>query len=112
MRTNRKDNMVNERPGKDIAALNEIARAAMWSLEFEQLLDLATTRLADLPGVEEALLLVLESDPSGPFGVCVAGSLAVGSETDRTGSPDCCRIITSSPRGGLFEKPASCDSCC
>ena len=61
MRTNRKDNMVNESPGKDIAALNEIARPAMSSLEFEQLLDLVTTRLADLHGVEEALLFVPKS---------------------------------------------------
>ena len=62
VRTNKKDNAVNESPGKEIAALNEIARATMSSLDFEQVLLLVRTRLAGLLGAEEILIFAPESD--------------------------------------------------
>lgn len=63
MQTNKKDNVANESPIREIAALNdEIAQAVTSSLEFGQLLDLVTTRLAGLLGAETVLLFRPESD--------------------------------------------------
>ena len=63
MQTNNKDNVANESPSGEIAALNdEIAQAVTSSLEFGQLLDLVTTRLAGLLGAETVLLFRPEGD--------------------------------------------------